>query len=165
MAHRIAERSFPLPPWMRTPFVVVGLATLFLGWRYLDGLLAVQFESQGRLSLTAVFLFVVVAVSTLVGVALVSTGLVIPGASRISGVPELGFSRRRRRLIARGALLSVVGPFVGAVVSVLFSPLPGDSVLSFCEERIPPFTAGVNPTTLSQTTHRHYYRYLSSIGS
>ncbi|WP_458185001.1 hypothetical protein [Haladaptatus sp. NG-WS-4] len=37
--------------------------------------------------------------------------------------------------------------------------------LSFCEERIPPFTAGVNPATPSQTTHRHYYGYLSSIGS
>ncbi|WP_458207684.1 hypothetical protein [Haladaptatus sp. NG-SE-30] len=132
MAHRrrIADHSFPLPAWTRTPFVVVGLAILALGWRYLDGLLAVQFESQGRLSLTAIFLFVVVAVTTLVGVAFVSTGLVIPGASRFPGVPAFGFSRRQRRFVARGALLSVIGPFVGVVVSLLFSPLPGDSVFS-----------------------------------
>ncbi|WP_227356872.1 hypothetical protein [Haladaptatus salinisoli] len=132
MAHsgRISERSFPLPPWARTPFVVAGLAALALGWRCLGGLLALGFGSGGRVSLGALFLFLVVAAATLVGVALVSTGLVIPGASRVPGVPELAFSRRRRVLVARGAALSVVGPFVGVLVSVLFSPLPGDSVLS-----------------------------------
>jgi hypothetical protein len=128
MAHssRISERSFPLPAWVRTPFVVAGLAAIAFGWRYLDGLLALRLGSGSRVSLGAIFLFLIVAVTTLVGVALVSTGLVIPGASRVPGDPELGFSRRQRGFVARGAVLSVVG----TVVSVLFSPLSGDSVLS-----------------------------------
>lgn len=72
----------------------------------------------------------VVAVTTFVGVAFVSTRLVIPGASRIPGVPEFGFSRRQREFVVRGAVLSAVGPFVGILVSLLFSPLSGNSVLS-----------------------------------
>ncbi|WP_227377054.1 hypothetical protein [Haladaptatus halobius] len=47
MAHtsRISERSFPLPPRVRIPFVVAGLAAIAFGWRYLDGLLALRLGS------------------------------------------------------------------------------------------------------------------------
>lgn len=107
-----------VPAWLRTPLVGVGVALAVGGvaiaydiWRTLSEMDA-HAAAHSAVGALLGLLFVVVPLVA-VGVSVAALGAVVPGETRLPGVPDVHFAPEQRRLVVWG----VLGTFLGVVVA------------------------------------------------